>query len=158
MTWHKNAVARCQLIVGGRIAKLDDSVRGLESGLDIRLSKMASNTVSGARTQLESTVDVILEELGTRSSQKLENQVEQAGARLGIIQKELENAVSESMRVQAAGTLEAFKQSLDELTRASVERCRAALASGLNSLVQSLGDQFRLEPTSNHDGEYRRAE
>jgi hypothetical protein len=142
----------------GRIAKLDESVRGLESGLDIRLSKMASNTVSGTRTQLESTADVILGELGTRSTQKLENQVEQAGARLGIIQKEIENAVSESMQVQAAGTLEAFEQSLDELARKSVERCRGALASGLNSLVRSLGDQFRLEPTSNHDGEHRRPE
>ena len=137
----------------GRIAKLDESVRGLESGLDIRLSKMASDTVSGARKQLESTVDVILDELGTRSTQKLDNQVEQAGARLETIQKEIENAVSESMRVQAAGMLEAFEQSVDELARRSVERCRAALASGLNSLVGSLGDQFQLEPTSNQGRE-----
>jgi hypothetical protein len=142
----------------GRIAKLDESARGLESGLDIRLSKMASDTVSGARKQLESTVDVILEELGTRSTQKLENQVEQAGTRLATIQKEIENAVSESMRVQAAGMLEAFEQSLDELARTSVERCRSALASGLNSLVGSLGDQFQLESTSNHDRKYRRPE
>ena len=142
----------------GRIAKLDESVRGLESGLDIRLSKMASSTVSGARTQMESTVDVILDELGTRSTQKLDNQVEQAGARLGTIQKEIENAVSESMRVQAAGMLEAFEQSVDELARRSVERCREALASGLNSLVGSLGDQFQLEPASNQGREYGRPE
>jgi hypothetical protein len=144
--------------LGGRIAKLDESVRGLESGLDIRLSKMASNTVSGARAQLESTVDVILDQLGTRSTQKLQNQVEQAGATLGIIQKEIENAVSESLRVHAAGMLEAFDQHLDELARRSVERCRAALASGLNSLMQNLGDQFQLEPTSNHAREYQRPE
>ena len=144
--------------LGGRIAKLDESVRGLESGLDIRLSKMASNTVSGARAQLESTVDVILDQLGTRSTQKLQNQVEQAGATLGIIQKEIENAVSESLRVQAAGILEAFDQHLDELARRSVERCRAALASGLNSLMQNLGDQFQLQPTSNHAREYQRPE
>ena len=142
----------------GRIAKLDESVRGLESGLDIRLSKMASNTVSGARAQLESTVDVILDQLGTRSTQKLQNQVEQAGARLGIIQKEIENAVSESMRVQATGMLQAFEQHLDELARLSVERCRTALATGLNSLVQNLGDQFQLEPTTNHDRNYRQPE
>jgi hypothetical protein len=135
----------------GRIAKLGESVRGLESGLDIRLSKMASNTVSSARTQLESTVDVILEELGTRSSHQLENQAEQTVARLGVIQKGIENEVSESMRVHAAATLEAFEQSLDELARRSVERCRDALGIGLNSLVRGLGDQFRLEPTSKHD-------
>jgi hypothetical protein len=132
----------------GRIAQLDESVRGLESGLDIRLSKMASNTVSAARAQLESTVDVILDQLGTRSTQKLQNQVEQAGARLGIIQKEIENAVSESLRVQAEGMLEAFDEHLDELARRSVERCRTALASGLNSLIRNLGDQFQLEPNS----------
>jgi glutamyl-tRNA reductase len=119
---------------------------------------MASNTVSGARTQLENTVDVILDQLGSRSTQKLEHQVEQAGARLGIIQKEIENAVSESVRMQAAGMLQAFEQSLDELARSSVERCRAALAGGLSSLVRSLGDQFQLEPTSNHGREYGRPE
>jgi hypothetical protein len=77
---------------------------------------------------------------------------------LETIQKEIENAVSESMRVQAAGMLEAFEQSVDELARRSVERCRAALASGLNSLVGSLGDQFQLEPTSNQGREYGRPE
>ena len=117
---------------------------------------MASNTVSGARAQLESAIDVILEELGTRSSQRLESQVEKAGSRLGIIQKEIENAVSESMRTQAAGLLEAFEQHLDDLARRSVERCRSTLASGLNSLMQNLGDQFQLEPTSNHRHEYQR--
>jgi len=135
----------------GRIGKLDESARALESGLDIRLSKMASNTVSSARTQLESTVDVILEELGARSAKDLQSQVDEAGVRLGIIQTGIENAVSESMRVQAAGTLESFERSLDELSRKSVERCRGALASGLNSLVRSLGDQFRLEPGSDEE-------
>jgi hypothetical protein len=139
----------------GRIAKLDESARALESGLDIRLSKMASSTVSSARAQLESTVDVILEELGTRSAKDLQSQVDEAGVRLGIIQQGIENAVSESMRVQAAGTLEAFEGSLDQLSRKAVERCRGALASGLNSLVRSLGDQFRLD--SEEQGDRRRA-
>ena len=39
----------------------------------------------------------------------------------GIIQKEIENVVSESMRVKAAGMLEAFEQYLDDLARRSVE-------------------------------------
>jgi hypothetical protein len=138
--------------LNSRIARLDESARGLESGLDVRLSKMASNTVSGAHAQLESTVDLILEELGTRGSRQVEHQVEEGTAKLGMIQKRIENAVSESMRVQAAGTLEAFEQSVDELARKSVERCRGALASGLDSLVRSLGNQFRLEP-ADHDSE-----
>jgi hypothetical protein len=141
----------------GRIAKLDESARGLESGLDIRLSKMASNTVSSARSQLESTVDVILEELGTRSAKDLQEQVDEAGVRLGIIQKGIENAVSESMRLQAAGTLETFEEDLAQLSRKAVERCRGALASGLNSLVRSLGDQFRLEAEAGEGEDRRRA-
>jgi len=128
-----------------RIAKLDESARALESGLDIRLSKLATNTVSSARSQLESTVDVILQELSTRSAKELTEQVDEAAVRLGIIQKGIENAVSESMRLQAAGTLETFEKGLDELSRKSVERCRGALANGLNSLARSLGEQFRLE-------------
>jgi gas vesicle protein len=129
----------------GRIAKLDDSARALESGLDIRLSKLATNTVSSARSQLESTVDVILKELGTRSAQELTEQVDEAAVRLGIIQKGIENAVSESMRLQAAGTLESFEKSLEDLSKKSVERCRGTLANGLSSLARSLGEQFRLE-------------
>jgi hypothetical protein len=129
----------------GRIAKLNESANALESGLDIRLSKLATNTVSSARSQLESTVDVILQELGTRSAKELTEQVDEAAVRLGIIRKGIENAVSESMRLQAAGTLESFEKSLDDLSKKSVERCRGALANGLNSLARSLGEQFRLE-------------
>ena len=129
----------------GRIAKLNESAHALESGLDIRLSKLATNTVSSARSQLESTVDVILQELGTRSAKELTEQVDEAAVRLGIIQKGIEDAVSQSMRLQAAGTLESFEKSLDDLSKKSVERCRGALANGLNSLARSLGEQFRLE-------------
>jgi hypothetical protein len=129
----------------GRIAKLYESARELESGLDVRLSKLASNTVSSVRTQLENTVDVILEELGKRSSQQLKEQVDEAGVRLGVMQKGIENAVAESMQVHAAGRLEEFEKTLDELARKSVDRCRGALAGGLNSLARSLGERFRLD-------------
>src|SRR5215472_11319052 len=144
----KEESARLQAQVAdldARIAKLDESANALESGLDIRLSKLASSTVSSARSQLESTVDVILQELGTRSAKELTEQVDEAAVRLGIIQKGIENAVSESMRLQAAGTLETFEKNLDELSKKSVERCRGALANGLNSLARNLGEQFRLE-------------
>lgn len=141
---------RLQAVVGdldGRIAKLDEAARGLESGLDIRLSKLASSTVNNARTQLESTVDVILQELSTRSAKELSEQVDEAAVRLGTIQKGIENVVSESMRLQAAGTLETFEKNMDELARKSVERCRVALSNGLNSLARNLGEQFQLEAT-----------
>lgn len=144
----KEESARLQAQVAdldARIAKLDESANALESGLDIRLSKLASSTVSSARSQLESTVDVILQELGTRSAKELTEQVDEAAVRLGIIQKGIENAVSESMRLQAAGTLESYEKSLEDLSRKSVERCRGVLANGLTSLARNLGEQFQLE-------------
>jgi hypothetical protein len=43
-----------------RMAKLDESARGLESGLDKRLSQMSTDTVRSARSQLESALEVVL--------------------------------------------------------------------------------------------------
>ncbi|HKS76223.1 MAG TPA: hypothetical protein VJQ82_23625, partial [Terriglobales bacterium] len=131
--------------LNGRIAKLNESARQLEAGLDVRLSKLASNTVSSARTELENTVDVILEELEKRSSHQLEQQVDKASARLGVMQNGIENAVAQSVEQQAARSLEEFEKNLGELAGKSVERCREALASGLSSLVRGLGEQFRLD-------------
>jgi hypothetical protein len=88
---------------------------------------------------------VILEDLGKRSSLQLGEQVDKAGVRLGVLQKGIENAVAESMQVHAAGRLEEFEKTLDELARKSVDRCRGMLAGGLNSLARSLGEQFRLD-------------
>jgi hypothetical protein len=137
----------------GRIARLMESAAGLESGLDVRLSKLASNTVSGTRTQLESTADAILEDMGTRGTQRLGEQVNKAAANLEIIQKQVESAVSDSMGAYAAQSLESFEKNLEELAGQAVERCRNVLARGLNSLVQHLGEQFEQEPRLNEAGE-----
>src|SRR5207247_812895 len=40
-------------VLDGRIAKLNESARSLESGLDQRLGQMAGNTVKDTRSQLE---------------------------------------------------------------------------------------------------------
>jgi len=131
----------------GRIGKLVDSVAGLESGLDVRLSKLASNTVSGTRAQLESTADALLEEFSTRSARQLSSQVDEASASLQTIQRQIENAASESMDAQAARSLETFAQNLDGIAYQTVEQCRSALARGLNSVLQNLGEQFQPEQT-----------
>src|SRR5262249_11258352 len=46
-----------------RIAKLNESARTLESGLDARLGQMAANTVKDARTHLETMANEALEQL-----------------------------------------------------------------------------------------------
>lgn len=131
--------------LNNRIAVLGESARALESGLDIRLSNLASNTVRDARTQLESSVETMLDNLDTRGAGKVAEQVTNASERLAILQTEIEETISESARVLAERMLEAFEKSLDEEARKSVERCRGALAHGVNSLLQSLGEQFQMD-------------
>jgi len=132
----------------GRIAKLDESARGLESGLDKRLGQMASNTLGDVRKQLESASDEILIELETRSSRELSAQVEAAGAQLRAIQSEMHNSAVASLNKQVSEMLRVFAQSMQELEQASVERLQSTLAGGLSSVVQSLGEHFRGEHTA----------
>jgi len=141
----------------GRIGKLVESVAGLESGLDVRLSKLASNTVSGTRAQLESAADAILEDMGTRSTRQLSEQVDKASASLETIQKEIEHAASDSMDAQAARSLETFAQHLDNLAHQAVEQCRGVLARGLNSVLRNLGEQFQSEQALSERAERARS-
>lgn len=46
--------------LGGRVAKLDEAARGLESDLESRLAKIAAETVSGAGVQLQNAMDGVL--------------------------------------------------------------------------------------------------
>jgi len=138
----------------GRISKLDEATRELESGLDKRLGQMASNTVSSTRKQLESAVDTILADMSARSSQELGKQLEEACGRLKLVQREIEASVNESLKIQVGETLKTFEHSMDELAQQAVGRLRSTLASGLNSLVASLGDQFRVEGRSNGESEH----
>jgi hypothetical protein len=128
-----------------RMAKLDESARRLESGLDKRLSQMAADTLSSARSNLESALQAALDELETRNAQELGNQLDEACANLKIIQKGIEASVSESLKMQAAEVLQSFEQAMDDLAQQSVDRWRLVLAGGLNSLVRTLGEQFLLQ-------------
>ena len=132
-------------VLDSRMAKLDESARLLESGLDQRLSKMASDTVRTARGQMEGALNVALNELTTRSAQQLGNQLDEARANLKTIQKGTEASVSESLKIQISETLQSFECRMDELARKCMERWRMALAGGLNSLVRILGEQFVLQ-------------
>jgi hypothetical protein len=132
-------------VLDHRMAKLDESARLLESGLDQRLSKMASDTVRTARGQMEGALNVALNELATRSAQELGNQLDEASANLKIIQKGMEASVSESLKIQISEALQSFECRMDELAQKCVERWRIAFAGGLNSLVRILGEQFVLQ-------------
>ena len=67
------------------------------------------------------------------------------GEYLSALAEGIEASVSESLRVQLAETLQSFEHRMEELGQQSVERWQLALASTLNSLARTLGEQFRLQ-------------
>jgi hypothetical protein len=131
-----------------RMAKLDESARQLESDLDNRLVQMGSDIISGARTQLERALDVVLKELGTRNSQELGQQLDDACEHLKSVQKGIEGSISQLLKAQVTGTLLSFGQTMEELAQDSVGRWRQALAKDLSSLANTLGRQFRPDGVS----------
>lgn len=126
-----------------RIAKLGESVRSLESGLDQRLSQMASNTVKDARSQLETVANSVREELTAKSVKVLAAQLDEASGNMKIIQKGIIGSVSEALKSQASDALQSFEQSTQELAQLSVEGCRQTLTRALNALVKSVSAEFQ---------------
>src|SRR5256886_1907331 len=131
--------------LGGRIAELDKSARQLESELENHLVRLGTDIISGARTQLQSAVDVVLKELSTRNAKELGNQLDEARERLKNAQKQIEASVSELGKTRVADSLLSLGQPTEELAQDSVERWRRALARDLNSVTNILGGQLRLE-------------
>src|SRR2546427_5999326 len=144
--------------LAGRVTKLDESARRLESDLDARLVRMSSDIISGARKQLESALDVVIKELGTRNARELEKQLDEACARLKSTQKGIETSVSELLKTEVAGTLLSFGQTMEDLAQDSVGRWRNALGKDLNSLAKILGGQFRLDAASGSNGNQESSE
>jgi len=134
--------------LGGRVAKLDESARRLESDLDVHLERMARDILSGAHAELQNAAETIVKQLETRNAQELGNQLDDACGRLRIVQKGIEVTVSESLRSQVAETLQCFEQNLEETAQHAVERWRLALTRNLNSLGKIVGEQFRLDVVS----------
>jgi hypothetical protein len=126
-----------------RIAALDKTAGGLESDLDQRLSQLAGETIRKAKGELENAVNLLLNELETRATQELAEQIDKACSHLDIIQKGVEVAVSESFRSRATEALSSFEKAMEELTRESEERWRHKVAAGLNSLARSIGEEFQ---------------
>ena len=128
-----------------RIAKLDESARSLESGLDKRLGDMAGNTVKDTRSQLESMANEALVQLTEHSAKMLGDQLDEASAKMTMAQKGIVASGAESLNDQAKNSLQAFEHSMEEMGKLSVERWRSKLASNLNAVAKSLGERFQLD-------------
>jgi hypothetical protein len=140
--------------LGGRIAQLDETACRLESGMDSRLSQMASDQISAARVQLESAVDVVLKELGTRNAKELDRQLDEARGKLKIVQKGIETSVNDLVKTEVAASLLSFGQTMEELAQDSVGRWRSALSKDLTSVAKILGGGFQMESASNRREEH----
>ncbi|HLV89393.1 MAG TPA: hypothetical protein VKV39_20580 [Candidatus Sulfotelmatobacter sp.] len=136
-----------------RIAKLGESTSALESGLDIRLSRMSSETVKDTRVQFEKIADEIFTELTTRSVRSLSDQLDETSGKMKLAQDGAILSVSETMKIRAANAVQVFERSLDDLARSSVERCRLKLESGLQALSRSLNEQFLSNGSTGNEGE-----
>ncbi len=137
-----------------RIAKLDEATRGLESGLDQRLSQMSSNTVRDARGQLEAAAGEMLEELTSRSAKTLADRQDAVSENMRIVQKGIVGSASDSLKAEAATTLQAFEGSMEELAKLSAERWRLRLASSLNVLAKELGERLQMQADSGDDAQH----
>jgi hypothetical protein len=134
--------------LGGRMAQLDDIACRLESGMETRLSQMASDQISAARVQLETAVDVVLKELGTRNAKELDRQLDEARGKLKIVQKGIETSVNDLVKTEVAASLLSFGQTMEELAQDSVGRWRSALSRDLTSVAKILGGGFQMESSN----------
>jgi hypothetical protein len=127
-------------VLENRIAKLNDSARSLESGLDQRLSQMAGNFIRDTRGQLESIATEVLDQLTTNSVKNLENQLAEAGEKMVHAQQATLASCAESLESQTANVLRVFEHSTDEMARHSVEQWRLKLAGNLKDVAKDLGE------------------
>ena len=90
----------------------------------------------------QSEIDALLKVLESRGTQELGSQVNEARARLDIIQSEIETEVSASLQSQVAQTLASFERSLDDLARQSLDQWRGTMSRSLNSVLRGLSEQL----------------
>jgi hypothetical protein len=128
-----------------RMAKLDESARSLESGLDKRLGQMSANVIKEVRSQLESMANEALGQFSTHSAKTLADQLDHANEKMATAQKNAVASLNDSLNSKVANASQTFEQSIDDMAKLSVERWRLKLAAVLNTLAKNVGEQFHME-------------
>ena len=128
-----------------RVATLNESVRKLESELDAHLETIAAEIVSDTRTQLESTVGVVLRDLQVRGSNEAAMRLDEVCGQLRTIQNRIENSFSGSLKSQGEEAVQSFGQEIETLAQQSVEKWRLAFARHLDAVARTLGQEFLAE-------------
>jgi hypothetical protein len=131
-----------------RMATVEASAHNLETELDGRLVRVASDIISGARNQLEHALNVVLKDLGTRNAKELQAQLDEACARLKAVQKGIETSVSELVKSKVTDSLVSFGQTVEALAQDAVTRWRDGLAKDLGSMTEILARKLKPEARS----------
>lgn len=131
-----------------RIAKLNAATQAFESGLDQRLSQMSSNLVGDVRQRLGVEANAMLEELTARSITALQGQLDDASGKMKVFQNGIVDSTSQTLKLEAANALQAYGESVEQMTTHSVERWRSKLAGGLTAVAKNLSQQLQLDDTT----------
>lgn len=123
-----------------RIAKLNDSVQSLESGLDQRLSQMYSRVVKDTRSELESVAGAMLTEFSSRNAKAFDEQLKEACEKMNGVQKGIIESTSTTLELEMRKALQDFQQSMQDMAKVSVEKWRAKFGNGLSALAKSLDE------------------
>jgi len=134
--------------LANRVARLDESAHSLESGLDKRLSIMASNMMKDSRNQIESIAAQALEQFLGRSAKILEDRLAEVTGKIATSQNERLASFSGALKLETASALEDFERSIDQVAKLSVERWRLKLAGSFNTLAKNLGEPFQMDAGS----------
>lgn len=132
----------------GRIGKLDQAARSLESGLDQRLSVLSSNTIKETRGQLQSVASEMLSEWAACADDTLTRRLGEANEKMKGVEKQIVTSGSESLNVHAANALRNFEHSMQDLAKLSSTQWRSKLEGALQSLLKSVGEQFDADAKS----------
>jgi hypothetical protein len=134
--------------LASRIAKLNAATQAFESGLEERLSEMSSKIVGDVRRQLGVEANAMLEELTARSITALQRQLDEAADKMKIFQSGIVDSTSQTLTLETAKALQSFAESMEEMTKHSVERWRSKLAGGLTVVAKNLSEQLQLDDST----------
>ena len=129
-------------VLEGRIAKLNESARSLESGLDQRLSQMAGNVIKDTRSQLENTAAEVLDQFSANTVNSAESQLADTSEKLTTVKKDMLSSFTESLEAEKTVSAQIFEHSMEEVARQTVARWRLKLADSLSALAKNLGERL----------------
>jgi hypothetical protein len=133
------------LDLGGRIGSLNESVRRLESELEVHLEGIACEIASAAEARIESAMALTLKELRARGSNEAEARLSDLCGNMRTIQNRIESSFSGSLTAQGEEALQSSAERFEQLAQQSLDKWRLTVAKNLNSVANTLGQQLHQE-------------